>query len=56
MKPTKTFKMPKPVKRFLATLSKENRNSYKRQMINACLCYEEHLKKSLRGKEKEAVE
>lgn len=56
MKPTKAFKLPKPEKRFLASMTKEDRRSYKRQMIDANLAYEEHLKRIMRGKEKETVE
>jgi hypothetical protein len=56
LKPTETFKLPKPEKRFLSSMPKKERNIYKKQMINANLTYQENLKKSMKGKEKEAVE
>lgn len=41
MKPTKNFKMTSKTKTFLASISnKEERNSFKRAMIDAQLCSE----------------
>lgn len=48
MKPTSNFKMAKPLKRFLATMSKNDRSIYKKAAIDAQLTEEEYNKKKLR--------
>ena len=45
MKPGKTFNLSKQTKRFMATFTKaEDRNHYKRMMIDAQLCSEVVIK------------
>jgi hypothetical protein len=56
MKPTKTFKLSKPVKRVLASMSsKEERSQYKSLMIDAELTFEANQKRNFR-KEKDTEE
>jgi hypothetical protein len=51
MKPNKTFKMIKQTKRFMATfVPAEDRNHFKRMMIDAQLCSEVVVKSAPRDK------
>jgi hypothetical protein len=51
MKPGKTFNLSKQTKRFMATFTKaEDRNHYKRMMIDAQLCSEVVVKSAPRDK------
>jgi hypothetical protein len=49
MKADKNFKMPKPCKRILMTMSGENKTIYRKMIIDSVLCCEEHLKRSMRS-------
>jgi len=51
LKPGKTFNLNKQTKRFMATFTKaEDRNHYKRMMIDAQLCSEVVIKTPTRDK------
>lgn len=53
MKADKNFRMSKPTKRMLATLTKEERNHFKTMMIGAQLDYETAKKKATKPKTEE---